>query len=353
MYDHERDSPNRAAGHWHFQVQADAGTELTLVLHNFDNVWNGRAGSPVSAKTVAFTSPDGRTWRPLPAEHHDGNLIRLRLTMDAPAVYVARLEPYRLSDLARLLDEVRGNPLVEVTEIGRTVEGRPLEILRVGRPDAPRRVLLRARSHPWEPGGNWVIEGLVRSLLVDDETSRRCLERVCVYAMPLANKDGVARGMTRFNVMGKDLNRQWDKPADAALAPENAALERWLEGLIAAGRRPHFAVDFHNDEQGRIHVSRPDVDLAAYLALIDRYEALLRRHTWFTEGRTAATFRNPGSLGEGLLERYGVPACVQEMNCNEIAGLGRPPSAEAWRKFGADLRNVLAGLFEPAEGASP
>src|SRR6476660_5240759 len=26
LYDHERASPNRAAGHWHFQLQARAGT---------------------------------------------------------------------------------------------------------------------------------------------------------------------------------------------------------------------------------------------------------------------------------------------------------------------------------------
>ena len=38
--------------------------------------------------------------------------------------------------------------------------GAPLEIVRVGRPEAPYRVFLRARAHAWEPGGNWVVEGL-------------------------------------------------------------------------------------------------------------------------------------------------------------------------------------------------
>ena len=45
LYDYERDSPNRAAGHFHFQLQGRPGTELTLVLHNFDNVYNGRPGA--------------------------------------------------------------------------------------------------------------------------------------------------------------------------------------------------------------------------------------------------------------------------------------------------------------------
>src|SRR4051794_25858981 len=42
LYDLERSSPNRAAGHFHFQIQARAGTKLTLEFKNLDNVWNGR-----------------------------------------------------------------------------------------------------------------------------------------------------------------------------------------------------------------------------------------------------------------------------------------------------------------------
>ena len=48
LYDYERNSPNRAAGHWRFQLQGRPGTDLTLVLHNFDNVYNGRPGAAVS-----------------------------------------------------------------------------------------------------------------------------------------------------------------------------------------------------------------------------------------------------------------------------------------------------------------
>ena len=345
LYDYERSSPNRAAGHWHFQVQAAKGADLKIVLHNFDNVWNGKKGSPVSDKTIAYLSHDGRKWTAIPTEKLEGNLIRFRVHMDADSLYVARLEPYRLSDLERLLADIRGNPLVEVTSIGRTVEGRPLEIIRVGRPDAPHRVLVRARAHAWEPGGNWVVEGLLRALLADDAENRRYLQSYCVYVMPMANKDGVARGWTRFNVLGKDLNRNWDRPADPQLAPENRAMEAWIEAMAAKGKRIELAIDLHNDEGGRLHVSRPAVDLERHLGRMRQLEELLRKHTWFTEGGTGASFRNPGSLGEGLLERYGIDACVLELNCNWIAGLKQHPSGEAWMKLGRDLREVFFGYF--------
>ncbi len=128
---------------------------------------------------------------------------------NGPSLYVARLEPYRISDLDKLKADIAGKAMVEISSIGHTVEGRELEMIRVGSTDAPHRVLIRARAHPWEPGGNWVIEGLIRRLLRDDDVAQQCLATYCLYVMPMANKDGVARGRTRFNMNGKDLNRDW------------------------------------------------------------------------------------------------------------------------------------------------
>jgi hypothetical protein len=350
LYDYERSSSNRAAGHWHFQLQGEPGADPTLVLTNFNNIYNGRPGAAVSKKSICYTSANGKQWQVLPAELLDGNCLRFRVHLDGPSLYLARLEPYRLSDLQNLLDEVRRHPLVEITEIGKTVEGRPLEMVRVGKPDARFRVLLRARSHAWEPGGNWVVQGLIRSLLGDDEVTRRCLQRYCVYVLPMANKDGVARGHTRFNLLGKDLNRDWDRLADERLAPENHALESWIKRMIERGQRPHFAMDLHNDEGGGLHISRPPIkELEQHLARMRLFEQLLRKHTWFTEGSSGSKFRNPGTLGEGFLERYGIDACILEFNCNWIAGLKQYPSGAAWEQFGRGLREVFYEYFGEAK----
>ncbi|MGA2035331.1 MAG: M14-type cytosolic carboxypeptidase [Thermoguttaceae bacterium] len=325
LYDYERGSPNRAAGHWHFQIHGKPGSDVTLVLHNFDNVYNGRPGAAVSKKSTCYVSPDGKHWQVLPAEFIEGNVLRIRVHLEGDSLYLARLEPYRVSDLDRLLDEIRGHRLVEITPIGKTVEGRPLEIVRVGDPAAEFRVLLRARAHAWEPGGNWVVQGLIRALLQDDEVSRKCLRRYCLYAMPMANKDAVARGLTRFNMLGRDLNRNWDKPTDPLLTPENYALETWIRGMIRQGRPPDFVMDFHNDEEGGLQVSRPPIpDLQRHLDRMRLFEQLLRRHTWFTEGSSGPTFRNMGTIGEGLLERYGIDACILEFNCNSKTKGGSP-----------------------------
>jgi hypothetical protein len=348
IYDQERASPNRANGHWHFQLRARPGTKLTVVVNNLDNVWNGRQASPVSGRTISFLSADGHTWRPVPMKLLPGHRVQLTVEMPGPELYVARLEPYRISDLDALLESIKSRPEVGITRAGKTVEGRDLDIVRVGNPDAPYRVFLRARAHPWEPGGNWVVQGLIRRLLRDDEAARRYLGRYCVYALPMANKDGVAHGRTRFNMLGQDLNRNWDRPADPSLAPENRAVEAWVESMIQKGHRPDLALDLHNDEGGMLHVSRPaNTDLTRYLARMRTLEGLLRKHTWFTEGSTGESFHNPGTIGDGLLARYGIDAAVHELNANWIAGLKDYPSGRNWELYGEQLCQVFFEYFGP------
>lgn len=349
VYDQERSSPNRANGHWFFEIQAVPGAELTFVLHNFDNVWNGKKGSPLDNRTIGFVSEDARTWRVVRLETTKDNCLRFGVTIRTGSLYVARLEPYRLSDLESLKERIAANPNVEITTIGKTVEGRELEIIRIGRTDAPHRALLRARAHPWEPGGSWVVQGLIERLLRDDADARRYLRRYCVYVMPMANKDGVVRGWTRFNVLGADLNRKWDRPPNPQINPENHALETWLTSMVQRGRAPHLMIDLHNDNSGKLHVSRPDIDMEEYLAKMARLEAMLREHTWFTEGSTAASLRNPGSIGEGLLERFGIDACVLELNANWIAGLDDYPSATNWGLFGTQLCEALYHYFDDGD----
>lgn len=346
IYDHERGTINRANGHWYFQLQAKAGSDQTIILKNFDNIWNGKTGSPVSERTSCYLSDDGVIWKAIAAEKTEDNRIKIKVHMNKSKLFIARMEPYDLSDLDKFLGKIRSNPLVEITTIGKTVEGRKLEIVRIGNPDALFSVLIRARSHAWEAGGNWVVQGLIKSLLADDEDNKRYLKRYCLYVMPMANKDGVVRGMTRFNVMGMDLNRNWDRPADFELAPENHALEVWLKGMIEKGMKPDLAVDLHNDNGGKVHISRPDIDLSRYLANMERVENLLKEHTWFTEGSTGTNFRNPGTIGCGLLERFGIDAFVYELNCDWIAGLEKVPFGRDWALLGRQLREVFYRYFE-------
>lgn len=346
VYDQERDAPNRANGHWNFRIDAEPGADLTIVLGPFANIYNGKLGTAVREPATTFVSDDGKEWRAVKMEYIEPDHRQLKVHMNGPSLYVARLQPYRLSDLEKLKADIADNAMVEITTIGRTVENRELEMIRVGSSDAPHRVLIRARAHPWEPGGNWVLEGLIRRLLQGDATAQQCLATYCLYVMPMANKDGVARGRTRFNMNGKDLNRDWLQPADPVLAPENAALEKWIEAMIGKGQLPNLAIDFHNDAYGNLHFPRPENDdarLEGYLVDLKRFEKVLRANSWFTEG--SSTGISPTIAG-GLQKRFGIPACIHELNADWIAGLNDYPSAANWKKYGAQLSVVFYKYFQ-------
>jgi len=345
IYDHERESPNRANGHWHFKLEADSGTEVTLILKNFENVWNRMKSVPVSEKTNCLISKDGKNWSVIPADFISGNRLKIKVPMTSDQMYVTSVEPYRISDLDKLLLEIKDNPEIEVMKVGNTVEGRPLEIIRIGNPNAPFSIFLRARAHSWEPGGNWVVQGLIRTLLEKD--AAHLLKRYCVYIMPMANKDGVARGRTRFNTNGKDLNREWDRPADKILTPEKYAFESWLEMMISKGKKPQLAIDLHNDQGGNIHVNLPSAVNSLYAANMKRIENLLYKHTWFTEGPSHV--KNPGSFGEGLAKRYGIDAFVYELNYEWVAGLNKAPMGKDWELLGKQLAEVFYLYFGKTE----
>ena len=304
-------------------------------------MWNGQPGSVAGElKTVAI-SDDGKAWRTVPTDSLPGNRVQLRVTMTASRLHVARMEPYRLSDLERLLERIRSHRLVRIESIGHTLAGRQLQIVRVGDPAAASHVFVRARAHPWEAGSNWVAHGLIERLLTDDEESRRFLRSYNVSILPMANVDGVARGGTRFNLRGMDLNRGWDKPADPGChrrTLRSSAGSR-ARSLRAASRSWRWNCTT-TAMAGCTSAGRPS-RLDRHLSRMTILEELLRRHTWFTEGTTNPEFRNSGTLGEGWLLRYGIDAVVHEFNCNWIEGLKEPTSSTHWRAYGAALARVF------------
>src|ERR1700754_4385045 len=78
LYDHERASPNRAAGHIHFVMHGQPGTPLTLEFVNLDNVWNGQPGSVASELRTVVISDDERVWKTVPTDRLPGNRVQLR-----------------------------------------------------------------------------------------------------------------------------------------------------------------------------------------------------------------------------------------------------------------------------------
>ena len=371
LYDHERSTPNRASNHVLFQVHAKSGSDVVLKIQFFDEIWNGKRVPSQSLVKNYHVSADGKVWKIIPAELFEKG-HKVKIHMDSDKIYVAGMEPYRISDLEKLKNEIRNNPLVEIQTIGKTVEGRDLEIIRVGKKDAPFGVFIRARAHPWEAGGNWVVQGLIRNLLKSKNKETRYLDKYCVYIMPMTNKDGVAHGYTRFNCLGMDLNRGMNRPADPRLSPENLAFETWMKAMTSKGMKPNIVMDLHNDRNGKLDFGNPakvnsdeyssekttaslqdsytvmakGTDIEKFQSNAKRFEVLMYKHTWYTwtENNVRKDAGNPGSY-KGI--RYDVDlSCLLELNQTWIEGMKKVPSGKDWELLGENLCDVFFYYFE-------
>jgi hypothetical protein len=340
--DPERESRNLAVNHWFFAIDGTPGHTFSLRIEGLENIYKGRPGIPFLPRFQAWRSEDRVHWEPLPFElRPNRGTAQAELSLRATRTWIARLPPYGLAELAALLRTVRESGRATVTEIGRSVHGRPLELVSLGRADARHRVLIRARAHAWEAGGSWVADALVRAAL-----ARPLPDGLALDVLPMANPDSVASGRSRFNARGVDLNRSY-QPADPQLAPENAALEAWMERQLAAGRRPAFFVELHNDHVGKIHFGRAPESLgrSGYQAMVERYATLLTRMTWFSEGTLDLSQQPILTLPDAFASRFGAPGVVHELHADWIAARKQAVDLAAWREFGAALPQVLAELL--------
>jgi protein MpaA len=216
---------------------------------------------------------------------------------------------------------VASGPPVHVEPIGRSVQGRPIAVTRVGDPAAPRKVLVVGCVHGEEPAGRSIAAVLARSappagtqlLVVRD-----------------LNPDGVAH-RTRANAHGVDLNRNsaehW---AGAGPRPWSEPETRALRALILR-ERPSLTIYFHQP------FGLVDVPETGGTAVSRRYAALtgLPLHRQRAFPGSLSRWQNarvaPGSAFVVELPRGRLSAAARDRHVAAVLRLAAEPARAARR----------------------
>lgn len=151
-----------------------------------------------------------------------------------------------------------------VDTIGVSQGGRPLPRLSndYGRPKGERPgVFLMARQYSGDVSGAWVLDGVLRRFAELGEAAP------LVWAIPLANIDGVEQGDYGKDNFPYDMNRAWGKPL---MRHETLVLQqdmrRWMERC-----HPLVGMDFHSPGASELDC------IYAFVHASEKYPAVAER----------------------------------------------------------------------------
>jgi murein tripeptide amidase MpaA len=235
----QHDSASPIRQWFHFRVRNAQGAHLELAIINA-----GEASFPHGYYHYrAFGSYDLERWFRVDT-HFDGRRLVLRHRPEDDIVHYSYFPAYPLERQRALLARASNLPWVRVETIGRSVEGRALELVTFGTVGpSKRRIWISARQHSGETMAAFFAEGVIQRLLdANDQLTRDLLDHCVIFVVPNVNPDGSARGNFRTNAAGRDLNREWSFP-NRESSPEVVAIRSAMEQ-----RGVDMFLDIHGDE---------------------------------------------------------------------------------------------------------
>jgi murein tripeptide amidase MpaA len=201
---------------FNFRIEGEVGEQYII------NIVNAGEASYLKGwdNYQAVASYDRQHWFRLPTFYKDGKLT-IVADMDCESIQIAYFAPYSYERHQDLLAAVQMHPLVSLEHLGETLDKRDLTLVKIGDGDTNKRTIwITARQHPGETMAEWLVDGLLHSLLdSDNATGKLLLDKANFYIVPNMNPDGSVRGHLRTNAAGINLNREWLTPS-LAKSPE-------------------------------------------------------------------------------------------------------------------------------------
>ena len=232
LHQDQRDTPGFWF-YWHFRVRGAAGRTLTFVFTK---------GNVIGARGPAVSTDGGKTWAWLGTKAVKGASFTYAFPKKADDVRFCLAVPYQEANLDEFLRRFRDNPHLTVERHSTTKKGRTTRRLRAGRLDGrpEYRVLITCRHHCCEMMASWALEGIIETVLDEDDDGRWFRRNVELLALPLMDLDGVEDGDQGKNRKPHDHNRDYlGRSIYPSVAALRKLLPKWSDGRL------RIALDMH------------------------------------------------------------------------------------------------------------
>ena len=339
----------QTSSYWVFLRLAEAARSATRL-----RVWTIPHGGVQMAPTF-FWSSDRENWRRVcPARvwmAEDGADFRVEFDLRGAMSgrgYLASAPPFLDGERAALLEWAQRQPQTTVEQIGKSVGGRPIHVIRVAREGeaAPTRgvAVVCGQHSPLEIMGGRLIRPIITRLL----RHTGLLAARQFHFVPTLNVDCAHYGGNGLNLNLRNTNRHWFDDVQ----PENATAIGYFDRLRAAGQTIDFAVDVHAGGVFKnhvlMHMEPGDAFAPSKQALAEQevWRDLLERHAGLRRADGCGLPQLKLRASDYFHQIHGCPAfCLELSTCSYF-----DPQEQRTRAFGVRAFDCLAdGLVKAWE----
>lgn len=328
--------------YWNFEVKASAGESYVFEFSNGDVV--GGWGPAISYDRIhwewlgsdSVLSPHSFQYR----------------FRNGEVVYFAFSLPYTLENFEQFYDKIKQSPYVEREVLTMSEYGYALPLLRIGKKDAEKDVVVTCNHHAGDTTANYVMEGFVQYFLshCEEEAFQRCR----IHLIPFVDLDAVQTGEPGKVRLPHNHNQDYsEKPLYRAVE----AIQKYAQGLkIIAFFDLHTSESRMTDESPFLAMERPPHDVQTV-----RYGKILEKVTQEHRNVESDSIVFPGYIDL----RPDRPACSRayfgRLGAKLVCGLEFPHYGNEQGKvtqqsanwFGSDMCKAFEQYLNQKDDASP
>lgn len=218
--------------YWYFKASNIAGKKVTFKLEQ-ENV--------IARYGPGYSINNDHSWKWYGESRINDNSFTCFFSEEDSIAYFSTSFPYLQKDLRKFLSTLKNSKYLEVDTLCFSPEGRAIEkiLIRPARADTEHKVMITARHHACEMMANYVMEGIIETIL-NDKNCSQLHEYVEFMFVPFMDKDGVENGEQGKNRIPRDHNRDYiGDPVHQSTAALRELAPEWGDQKLA------IAVDLH------------------------------------------------------------------------------------------------------------